>query len=215
MQCKLCRDSPVEIFFSDPPRTYLHCKNCELIFTTADSYLTLAQERERYEMHDNTVTNNGYVRFLDTVAKMVIECTPPEGSVLDFGSGKNAVLETIISRQCNEVQCESYDPQFDRLINFSEKKYDTIVLCEVIEHIRDLQGELECISSILKANGKVIIRTQKYSSLEKFANWWYRQDTTHINFFNDLSLSFAASLLKRRCFPTACEDIVILQPENS
>ncbi len=165
-------------------------------------------------MHDNTVNNYGYVRFLGAVAKMVIEITQPQGSVLDFGCGKNAVLETIITRQCSNLQCDSYDPSFERFINFSEKKYDTIVLCEVIEHVRNLLAELELIRSLLKTGGKVIIRTQKYNSLEAFPTWWYRQDSTHVNFFNDSSLLFVASLLERKCFPNAYNDIMILQPET-
>lgn len=213
MQCKLCRSPAVESFFSDPPRTYIHCKSCDLIFTTENSYLSPAQEKERYEMHDNSEANDGYVRFLQIVAEMVIATTPAAGSVLDFGCGKNAVLEGIIKRQCS-LKCDSYDPQFNRIIDFSGKKYDTIVVCEVIEHLRNLQEELVLINKLVKTGGKMIIRTQKYGSMEVFPAWWYRQDTTHINFFNDTTLSFVASLVKRKCVQTTSKDIVILQPES-
>jgi 2-polyprenyl-3-methyl-5-hydroxy-6-metoxy-1,4-benzoquinol methylase len=166
-------------------------------------------------MHDNSATNDGYVRFLETIAEVVIANTPAEGSVLDFGCGKNAVLETIIKRQ-SSLNCDSYDPNFNRFLSSSETIYDTIVLCEVIEHIRDLQEELDLIELLLKKpDGRVIIRTQKYQSLETFPTWWYRQDSTHVNFFNDRSLSIFASQLSRKCIHTPYKDIVILQPETT
>jgi 2-polyprenyl-3-methyl-5-hydroxy-6-metoxy-1,4-benzoquinol methylase len=164
-------------------------------------------------MHDNSETNVGYIRFLQVIADVVIINTPAEGSVLDFGCGKNAILELILGQQ-SSLKCESYDPQFNRTIDFSEKKYDTIVLCEVIEHLRNLQEELVLIKKLVKTGGKVIIRTQKYGAQEKFAAWWYRQDSTHINFLNDTTLSFVASLLNRECVQTPCNDIVIFQPES-
>lgn len=213
MVCRLCRDPSAEPFFSDPPRTYFHCTDCGLIFTSEDSYLTPSQEKDRYEMHDNTVSNGGYVGFLQKVAEVVINSTPPEGLVLDFGCGKNAVLETILKKQ-SSLTCESYDPLFDRGIDFTGKKYDTIVLCEVIEHLRNLPEELELIRTLLTSDGKVIIRTQKYTSRESFATWWYRQDSTHINFFNDSSLLCAGSLLKRKKKQTIGKDIVILLPQS-
>jgi cyclopropane fatty-acyl-phospholipid synthase-like methyltransferase len=145
------------------------------------------------------------------MAEMVLTITPAEGSVLDFGCGKNAVLEGIIKKQ-SCLNCDSYDPQFNQIIDFSIKKYDTIVLCEVIEHLRNLQEELALIKNLMTSGGKVIIRTQKYSTLESFPTWWYRQDNTHINFFNDTTLSFAGSLLNRKCIQTPFKDIAILQP---
>ncbi|HEX2957755.1 MAG TPA: methyltransferase domain-containing protein [Chitinispirillaceae bacterium] len=213
MHCKLCGRMDVELFFSDPPRTYLHCSSCNLIFTSDDSYVTRAQEQARYAMHDNSESNHGYVRFLEVVAEMAIACTPSGGSVLDFGCGKNAVLETIIQRKCS-LQCDSYDPLFDQNIIIPEKEYDTIVMCEVIEHLRNLHEELELLGKLLKINGILIVRTQKYKSLQMFPSWWYRQDSTHINFFNDASLSFVASLLNRISVPTSYNDIVILKPAS-
>ena len=37
------------------------------------------------------------------------------------------------------VFCESYDPLYGLLIDEKREKYDVIVLCEVIEHLRNLR----------------------------------------------------------------------------
>jgi hypothetical protein len=200
------------MFFHDPPRSYVHCETCDLIFTTPDSHLSPQQELTRYEMHDNSESNAGYVNFLDTVAQTAISCTPQGGSMLDFGCGKNAVLGKILYKQ--GIRCDSYDPLFNYQIDFSQKRYDTIILCEVIEHLRDLHEEVELVKRLLKSNTHIIIRTQPYSSFESFPHWWYRQDSTHINFFACTTLSFLASLLNRVCIHTIYKDIFIFGHET-
>lgn len=195
------------MFYQDPPCSYVHCSSCNLIFTTPDSHLTPQQERTRYEMHDNTESNTGYVKFLETVAETAISVTPPDGSILDFGCGKNAVLEKTLIKL--GWQCDSWDPLFNYRIDFSDKHYDTIILCEVVEHLRELQTEMNLVKELLKPHTNVIIRTQLYNSLESFPQWWYRQDSTHINFFSNSTLSFLATVLGRNCTGTDYKDIFI------
>jgi hypothetical protein len=161
-------------------------------------------------MHDNSESNSGYVRFLNAVAETAISYTPENGSILDFGCGKNAVLAGILSKK--GVQSDSYDPLFGYYIDFSEKKYDTIILCEVIEHIRNLHDEISLIQKLLKLDSNVIIRTQQHPSLELFPQWWYRQDSTHINFFSDRALEYLAALINRACVHTQYKDIFVLTP---
>jgi 2-polyprenyl-3-methyl-5-hydroxy-6-metoxy-1,4-benzoquinol methylase len=161
-------------------------------------------------MHDNSESNSGYVRFLNAVAETAISYTPENGSILDFGCGKNAVLAGILSKK--GVRCDSYDPLFNYSIDFSDKHYDTIILCEVIEHIRNLHEDLSLIQKLTKQDSKVIIRTQRYPSLESFPQWWYRQDSTHLNFFSDKALEYIAALMNRVCVETLYKDIVVLTP---
>jgi hypothetical protein len=158
-------------------------------------------------MHDNTESNTGYVKYLESVANIADSVTPSDGLILDFGCGKNAVLVKTLRRLGR--LCDCWDPLFNYRIDFTDKHYDTIILCEVIEHLRELQTEIHLVRRLLNPHAYIIIRTQLYSSLDSFPRWWYRQDSTHINFFSNTTMSFLATVLGMHCTNTDYNDIFI------
>jgi 2-polyprenyl-3-methyl-5-hydroxy-6-metoxy-1,4-benzoquinol methylase len=143
--------------------------------------------------------------MVDEVQKL---CVPGSG-VLDFGSGEEAALCQLLSKK--GINCYAYDPLFCKNLQDNGSGFDIIILCEVIEHIRDIRAELELINKHLSEDGKVILRTQTCGDITKFAGWWYAQDLTHINFFNQKSLKAAAGLLNKRLCRTEHSDIFVLR----
>ena len=109
--CPLCGErkdlSPVT---GADDRDYLLCPTCHLIFVTAADLPTADQERERYQLHRNSIEDSGYVRFLKSVLSPLLPQLSPEMRGLDYGCGPTPVLAEIMARR--NFRCDIYDPFF-------------------------------------------------------------------------------------------------------
>lgn len=208
MNCRLCDSAGCNKLFSDDTRSYFHCEKCGLVFVPESGHVGIEDEKNRYALHENSPNHEGYVRFLSDLAKVVVKETPVFGCILDYGSGQRAVFTRLL--QGRGYICTAYDPLYKIGKDALGKIYDTVVLCEVVEHLRDLQKELVNIKKAAGKTGKIIIRTQLYPSLENFAGWWYKNDITHVNFFNGRSLAKLAAMLGREKILTCGPDIFVL-----
>ncbi|NLE02129.1 MAG: class I SAM-dependent methyltransferase, partial [Fibrobacter sp.] len=170
--------------------------------------VSVEEEILRYNQHNNNLSNTGYVAFLSKLKNVINEITPKYTDVLDFGCGKNAVLSELLRNDGYNVH--SYDPLFDMPLEDEDRKYNVIVLCEVIEHIRDLQNDIALIKRLLKSGGKVLIRTRLMPSVTEVPRWWYAQDKTHINFFSEQSIAVLAGYLNLQVCKTIEDDIFVL-----
>jgi len=203
--CKLCLATACVPGGRNKHREFTHCPNCGLVFVPSQFWLSEDEERARYAHHDNSPANEGYVKFLAQVARVVEGLGG--GRVLDFGSGENAVLADILRQR--GFDCVAYDPLYGKGQSALGNRYDVVVVCEVIEHLRDLRGELGTLRICLGPGGRIVVRTQCYSSVADVAEWWYARDATHLNFFAERTLSFAAGLWGLRCLRTSEPDIFI------
>lgn len=205
--CKLCWEDGCVAVARGNGRDFLHCPACDLVFVPEAQWVTVAAERARYAHHNNVATNQGYVAFLGQVADVVCVVTAPDAAVLDFGSGENHVLTDILNGRGR--RCRAYDPLYglggDALLG----KYDLVVMCEVIEHLRDLRAELARLGGCLRPGAPVVVRTQCYPSWAELSSWRYARDATHINFFAPRSLEHAAGLIGRTSQATQLPDIVV------
>ena len=203
--CKLCLTSACVPTGRNKHREFVHCPDCGLVFVPSEYWLSEDDERARYAHHDNSPSNEGYVKFLGQVARVV------EGlgvaRVLDFGSGENAVLVDILRQR--GFDCVAYDPLYGKGQAALGNRYDVVVACEVIEHLRDLRGEMGTLKDCLSPGGRVVVRTQCYPSVADVPTWWYARDATHLNFFTERTLSFAAGLCGLHCQRTSEPDIFI------
>ena len=190
MNCRLCGSPDCLLIFSDSVREYYHCAVCDLIFVPASQCVSIEEERSRYDLHDNNGDHAGYRSFLREVAAVVEQVTIRGGRILDFGCGKNAVLASMLREQ--GYSCTAYDPLYGIGMEFNLFTYDTIVLCEVIEHVRNLKEELRIISELLNPSGTLVIRTGIHPRPESFGSWWYKNDRTHVNFIGMPTIAWIA-----------------------
>jgi hypothetical protein len=209
MNCVLCGTGKAISTFTVKGRHFYRCTDCELLFVPSEYHLAVAEERSRYELHDNTLENDGYVRFLSQVADIAERVMRTEGLLLDFGCGKNAVLATILHSR--GVQCDVYDPLYDFPPLEEKRTYEGIILCEVIEHCRDLPETIGLIDRLIADQGLTIIRTQCYQQNVDLQRWWYAQDPTHINLFSRSALEVVASQLRRSLEVTNVPDIFLIR----
>ena len=91
------------------------------------------------------------------------------------------------------------------------EKYDTIILEEVIEHLKEPLEDLMRLSLILNDAGKLIIRTRLFNEETDLPNWWYLRDQTHICFFSYQTFKKICELLNLRIIYCNDVDLIILQ----
>lgn len=185
--CTLCFSSETKEFFSYKNRTFYECNHCNLIFQSSDSLCSSAEEKERYLDHNNSELSDGYKKFLYNIIDPVKKYMAPESRGLDFGSGPYPMMAKILKGESYDI--DSFDPYFNEF-NLSERKYNFVILCEVIEHFNRPSNELNLIKSLLKDGGFLFIQTSLFSKEIDFKNWYYKDDITHVSFFSDETISY-------------------------
>lgn len=142
-------------------------------------------EKKRYASHNNDISNTGYLSYLNNFLSSVFyPFVPKHSSILDFGSGPVPVLADILKIRGFTV--DYYDPFFAPSLEWKEKKYDAVTAVEVFEHLHNPSEAIKNLSSVLKNNGYLIIRTMLHPENKNFfSGWWYRQDCTHVSFFSE------------------------------
>ena len=196
--CPLCSHSKVEFLFRQKQfeRHFYHCKNCDLRYVQRDETLSLDSQKSRYEKHDNSVRTTGYEKFLRRLVDPLVEYVDKCSHGLDFGSGPYPMLVEIL-KEDGYSNVESYDPIFANNKNvILDKKYQFVTCCEVIEHMRSLQDDLDSLFSCVDEGGVLIISTAIVTEAVDFQNWYYILDETHVNFFSLKSFEYICAKAK-------------------
>jgi len=151
------------------------------------------------------------VRYMNGIANQLSTVLFAGARILDFGSGENYLLTRILRER--GYACDAYDPLYEQLeLHCDAEAYDCIVLCESIEHIRNLPEDLRLLKKLSNARTVYYIKTQLYDTATDFATWWYAQDCTHINFFNEQAMHSIAQKLQRTVSYCDNRNTVILAP---
>ena len=106
----------------------------------------------------------------------------PSGTVLDFGAGDGELAALLLERgyrvaayEPSDIRQKALAARFDALPNFSgvvgsaeQRAFDTVVLCEVIEHIldEDFDNVMCRVAQLTVPGGHVIITTPNNEDLE-------------------------------------------------
>ncbi len=174
-------------------RRFLLCPVCSLVYQEDSTLPDADSEKKRYEQHRNNPDDAGYVQWLQSFIDKAVMPWYEGGRVLDFGSGPTPVLTHMLERLGMDVT--SYDPYFFPLWP-DRHDYSLILLCEVLEHIHNPVKAFMDLYELASENGVISVRTQFLPSPEPaaFRNWWYKEDPTHIRFYNTDSLDILAGL---------------------
>ncbi len=106
----------------EPAEKYYYCPHCELIFIKEDYIPSPQEEKKRYEEHNNTPENRGYVQMFENFMGKVINPYQDDiETVLDFGCGPEPVLARILGKRGFTV--DIYDPCFFRKRYLKGKPY--------------------------------------------------------------------------------------------
>lgn len=187
MQCLLCR--------SDGPESladrYFRCRLCDLRFLDPIYRLNTADEKARYLLHNNDVSDHGYQRFVEPIRTAVAERIPQGASGLDFGAGSGPVLAKLLEQSGYGMTL--YDPIFWPNLEALERTYDFVVSCEVVEHFFEPYTEFARLKALVCNGGLIAIMTLLYDSRNDFQDWYYRRDPTHVVFYSQKTFYWIAS----------------------
>lgn len=164
-------------------RDYYHCGECNLIFIPPEQRLSGEEEFSRYEMHENDPADPRYRKFLSRMFNPLIKKIPENSYGLDFGSGPGPKLNLMFEEAGHSMRI--YDPFYAINTGVFEEHYDFITSTETAEHLYDPLTELDRLWKILKPGGYLGIMTRRWTIVEKFKNWHYKNDDTHVIFFHE------------------------------
>jgi len=113
----------------------------------------------------------------------MVEILPKESSGLDFGSGPGPTLHLMFEEAGHTMQI--FDPFFANDPSVFEHQYDFITTTETAEHLYNPLVEFDRLWECLKPLGFLGVMTRRWTKVEKFKNWHYKNDDTHVVFFHE------------------------------
>lgn len=194
MECTLCggQNQPL---YTDEARSWRYdvCDTCALICRDSKSWLPLEKENEHYHLHQNHYEDLGYRAFLQPVVDVVeqLALLPSlEKRGLDFGCGPTPVLAKMLEDQGWSM--DYHDPLFYPVMPAVNSQYTLITFTEVFEHLHEPRTVLKQLHEWLAPGGYLVIKTRLAPVREKFGDWYYRRDPTHIVFAQEKTFSYLA-----------------------
>ena len=180
-------NSQAEETFATNGRTYSRCGSCGLVYMDEHDRLDASDEKKRYSFHQNSIDDEGYVKFLGRVIDPAMDYLSAGMKGLDYGCGPNPVLAQIIRDK--GIECDFYDPFFYPKCDLGAK-YDFIFATECFEHFFSPSHELDRICTMLNTDGKLCIMTEFLPENTDFCDWYYKNDPTHVCFYSKKTFEF-------------------------
>ncbi|MDA7440755.1 class I SAM-dependent methyltransferase [Candidatus Pseudothioglobus singularis] len=192
--CPLCNSKSHSLIHNDSHREYLSCSDCEFVFVPKSFHLSQIDEKLRYDTHNNDPGDIRYRQFLSQLAEPLLQKIPEKSYGLDFGSGPGPTLSLMLEEKGHHV--DLYDKFYASNDGIFNRKFDFITATEVIEHLRDPMLEFKRLASALMVDGYIALMTHLLTEETDFRSWYYKNDPSHIGFFNKQSLVYLAKELK-------------------
>ena len=208
MICNLCRSDAASCFDTIDNKTYWSCGICGCKYLDKSYFVDAQEEEKRYLEHNNDVNNAEYRAFLSKLSNPLKEKIPLGAHGLDFGCGTGPALADILIKEGFKVSL--YDPFFYPDKGALSKQYDFITCTETAEHFHDPYKEFNTLDSLLKPGAWLGVMTSFLTSDEKFENWYYRRDPTHVTFYCEKTFQVIASQRNWKC-EIQSKDVVLLQ----
>ncbi len=167
------------------------CPECALIFKNPEIFLSADEDQDRYSQHENNSNDQGYIDFLGKLFHPLKKILPPHFQSLDFGCGPGPTLSILMEEAGGDV--ENYDPIFfpDAHLLIPDT-YDVVTSTEVVEHFKTPEQDWDLLVSLVKDEGLLGVMTQFYKPEIDFKSWWYKNDPTHVVFYQEKTLSYLA-----------------------
>lgn len=189
-------------------RAVHHCETCDLMHVPDKWHLPPSEEEARYRLHENTLDNVGYVaRFTRLLDELAIHASSVRRA-LDYGSGPEPVLVQLMRRR--GIDAVGYDPFFSPRVP-DGGRFDAIVSTETFEHFANPAAELRRILGWLVADGWLAVMTEFHPGPERFSEWYYHRDETHIAFYSLATMDWIAKQFSLRITFRNSRNIVIFQ----
>ncbi len=188
--CPVCETASLSPFLAVEGKTYHRCASCEATVMAPECYLSQEEERAVYQLHDNQPDDAGYRRFLSKLVDPLLGQLPSGATGLDFGCGPGPALAQMLEQAGFPMAV--YDPFFAPDTSALERQYDFITCTEVVEHLHRPADVFRQLNGLLKPDGWLAIMTCFQTDDDRFANWHYRRDPTHVVFYREQTFAWLA-----------------------
>jgi hypothetical protein len=187
VECRLCQSLNITVFDS-----HLVCEACGLIAKKDHLFPTKDNELSRYELHQNE-ESQGYRDFLSKIIPpLKNQLNLNHKAFLDYGCGPNPLLSKLLESEItitNDRSFDYYDPHFFPNLILKEN-YDVITCTEVVEHFHFPILEFEKMINFISKGGLLVVMTQFFNNNIDFDKWWYKNDATHVVFYQSKCFDF-------------------------
>ncbi|WP_227172010.1 class I SAM-dependent methyltransferase [Marinobacter sp. CA1] len=188
--CTVCRQPGLIHLITVKTVPYWRCPHCQATLMDPECWLDADAEKQVYDLHDNNLEDPGYRRFLGRLTSPLIERLVSGAEGLEFGCGPGPALAAMLAEQGWPVTL--YDPFFHPNPEALSRRYDFITCTEVVEHLHDPWQTFAQLDSLLRPGGWLGVMTCFQTDDERFANWHYRRDPTHVVFYREATLAWLA-----------------------
>ncbi len=151
---------------------------------------TAAQERARYDTHENDPADSGYRAFLARLANPLVERLPPGARGLDYGSGPGPTLSVMLQER--GFPTTIYDPFYAPETAVLRERYDFITCSETAEHFFRPSREFQRFDRILRSGGWLGLMTERLDEGVALEEWHYARDPTHVCFYRRRTIEWIA-----------------------
>lgn len=179
------------------------CENCQLGFVDQAKFIK-QNLNSQYQLKEYKKEEKMIVSRLGPIVDNIVRYKS-SGSVLEIGPG-HGLLSSLLLKSGNfnlDVVEPSLTPHYlpkksftlhkldlDGFLKINKKKFDLVIMFDVIEHLKDPFASLFKIIKIINEGGALVIQTPNYQSLMQWMtkkwSWWMIED--HKWFFSPLSL---------------------------
>ncbi|MCR8915109.1 class I SAM-dependent methyltransferase [Marinobacter sp. PJ-38] len=190
-RCPVCETPALVPFQTINDIRYHRCETCEATVMDDSGWLGEREEKAIYDLHDNDLQDEGYRGFLSKLTNPLLERLAPGARGLDFGCGPGPALAAMLREAGMEMTV--YDPFFYPEKSVLKQQYDFITCTEVVEHLHRPAEVFRQLDGLLVSGGWLGVMTCFQTDDERFANWHYRRDPTHIVFYRRATMDWLAS----------------------
>ena len=190
-KCKVCDETVAHFFYADH-RSFYKCPTCSLIFTK--DYPPKDKENGHYQTQWEETQPEFWEKQVDVLLQMTQNYFQPQ-NILDFGAGSGHLTRELQRRGYAVTPLE---PMVNGYLKDQDypHTFDLIIALEVVEHLHDLWSEFQEIDKVLSPGGIFLCSTalsnpfiEQNDAVQKFSEWWYKDDFTHVNFFCNATLA--------------------------
>ncbi len=203
--------------YSETPSDMLRCAGCDNIFVspmpTPKELNRIYGKSYSYDVH-LLIEREKLYRTAHT-ASYIKSRNKGKGEVIEIGSMFGHLLEALgkLGVKASGIELDKRavaigqkkgvnlkQSSLEAFLKTSKKRYSTVVMSHVLEHILDPAARLEDIKKLITGNGRLILIVPNSSAFTAKLSgkyWGYWQVPVHVNHFNRRSLT---TLLERSGF---------------
>lgn len=192
--CTLCHQNPADYYCETDIYTYFRCPNCDLVFVDPGERLPPAEEKQRYDNHENDPHDPDYREFLNQLFIPLQKKIKPNSCGLDYGSGPGPTLSIMFEEAGHRM--DTFDPFYSNNRSVFNKTYDFITSTETAEHFYNPGKEFNRLWKLLKPGGTLGIMTLLRPEDGSFEDWYYIKEDTHVALYSKATFQWLADKLE-------------------